>query len=82
MMRLPASSSTSTVTTHGASPTTAKHNDDGNDQHGDDEGDGPNKNKAGPTGPCKPGWGYGDKNHCHSGPPGQKNKQSHGKHKG
>jgi hypothetical protein len=20
---------------------------------------------------CKPGWGYGDKNHCHSGPPGQ-----------
>lgn len=20
--------------------------------------------------PCKPGWGYGDKNHCHSGPPG------------
>ena len=24
-----------------------------------------------PTPPCKPGWGYGDKNHCHSGPPGQ-----------
>lgn len=23
------------------------------------------------TGPdCKPGWGFGDKNHCHSGPPG------------
>ncbi len=21
--------------------------------------------------PCKPGHGYGDKNHCHSGPPGQ-----------
>jgi hypothetical protein len=20
---------------------------------------------------CKPGWGFGDKNHCHSGPPGQ-----------
>ena len=20
---------------------------------------------------CKPGWGYGDTNHCHSGPPGQ-----------
>ena len=19
---------------------------------------------------CKPGWGFGDKNHCHSGPPG------------
>jgi hypothetical protein len=19
---------------------------------------------------CKPGWGHGDKNHCHSGPPG------------
>jgi hypothetical protein len=23
---------------------------------------------------CKPGWGYGDKNHCHSGPPGQAKK--------
>lgn len=23
---------------------------------------------------CKPGWGFGDKNHCHFGPPGQ-NKQ-------
>jgi hypothetical protein len=22
---------------------------------------------------CKPGNGYGDKNHCHSGPPGQNN---------
>ena len=22
------------------------------------------------TMPCKPGWGYGDTNHCHSGPPG------------
>lgn len=22
--------------------------------------------------PCKPGWGYGDTNHCHSGPPGLK----------
>ena len=21
---------------------------------------------------CKPGWGYGDENHCHSGPPGKK----------
>jgi hypothetical protein len=20
---------------------------------------------------CKPGYGYGDKNHCHTGPPGQ-----------
>jgi len=20
---------------------------------------------------CKPGYGFGDKNHCHSGPPGQ-----------
>ena len=20
--------------------------------------------------PCKPGWGYGDDHHCHSGPPG------------
>jgi hypothetical protein len=25
--------------------------------------------------PCKPGWGYGDTNHCHSGPPGQENRQ-------
>ncbi len=24
-----------------------------------------------PTTTCKPGWGYGDTNHCHSGPPGQ-----------
>jgi hypothetical protein len=24
---------------------------------------------------CKPGWGYGDKNHCHSGPPGLMKKQ-------
>ena len=23
-----------------------------------------------PTTMCKPGWGYGDTNHCHSGPPG------------
>ncbi len=23
------------------------------------------------TVPCKPGFGYGDHNHCHSGPPGQ-----------
>ena len=29
------------------------------------------------TGPCKPGWGFGDMNHCHSGPPGQ-NKQNSG----
>ncbi|HZD59687.1 MAG TPA: hypothetical protein VE439_04445 [Anaerolineae bacterium] len=21
--------------------------------------------------PQRPGWGYGDKNHCHTGPPGQ-----------
>jgi hypothetical protein len=24
-----------------------------------------------PTPTCKPGNGFGDKNHCHSGPPGQ-----------
>ncbi len=23
---------------------------------------------------CKPGWGFGDKNHCHFGPPGLLNK--------
>lgn len=27
--------------------------------------------------PCKPGNGFGDKNHCHSGPPGQLKKQAH-----
>lgn len=25
---------------------------------------------------CKPGWGYGDTNHCHSGPPGLNKKDS------
>ena len=32
---------------------------------------------------CKPGYGFGDKNHCHSGPPGQeKNDNANGpKHK-
>ena len=35
---------------------------------------------TGPTGPCKPGWGYGDTNHCHSGPPGLNKHHSHGNH--
>lgn len=26
---------------------------------------------AGKSGDTKPGWGYGDKNHVHTGPPGQ-----------
>ena len=26
---------------------------------------------------CKPGWGFGDKNHCHDGPPGQVDKAPH-----
>ena len=26
-----------------------------------------------PPPPCKPGYGFGDKNHCHSGPPGKGN---------
>lgn len=26
------------------------------------------------TGPCKRGWGFGDKNHCHTGPWGLFNK--------
>ena len=47
-------------------------------KHGDDD-----KPLTGPitnpitspiTSPCKPGWGFGDKNHCHFGPPGQINK--------
>jgi hypothetical protein len=31
---------------------------------------------------CKPGNGFGDKNHCHTGPPGQqhKNKNKHHHH--
>jgi hypothetical protein len=29
-------------------------------------------------GACRPGWGYGDKNHCHSGPPGLA--KGHGRH--
>ena len=29
---------------------------------------------------CKPGWGYGDKNHCHSGPPGLMQHHGHGNH--
>ena len=28
--------------------------------------------------PCRPGWGYGDTNHCHSGPPGLANKPPQG----
>jgi len=69
--------STSSTVSHGATPTTTKH-DDGDDA--DHDGETPTQNKVAPAG-CKPGWGYGDKNHCHSGPPGQKNK-SHGKHHG
>jgi LPXTG-motif cell wall-anchored protein len=30
---------------------------------------------------CKPGYGYGDKNHCHSGPPGQNKKHDDNKKK-
>lgn len=26
---------------------------------------------------CKPGWGFGDKNHCHSGPRGWFEKEEH-----
>jgi hypothetical protein len=38
---------------------------------------------AAPPTECKPGWGYGDTNHCHSGPPGlakHGNGAMHGKH--
>jgi hypothetical protein len=28
---------------------------------------------------CKPGWGFGDKNHCHSGPPGLMKRGLHAK---
>ena len=27
----------------------------------------------------RPGWGYGDKNHVHTGPPGQSVRVSHGR---
>ncbi len=30
-----------------------------------------------PSTECKPGWGYGDENHCHSGPPGLSGQPSH-----
>jgi len=29
---------------------------------------------------CKPGWGFGDTNHCHSGPPGLKKHPARGHH--
>jgi hypothetical protein len=29
---------------------------------------------------CKPGWGYGDTNHCHSGPPGLNKKHQSAHH--
>jgi hypothetical protein len=45
------------------------------------KGDEHNKPVTGPitspiTSPmmCKPGWGFGDKNHCHFGPPGHNDK--------
>jgi hypothetical protein len=34
------------------------------------------------AGTCKPGWGYGDTNHCHSGPPGLANPHHGSKHHG
>ena len=34
------------------------------------------------TSPCKPGWGYGDKNHCHTGPPGLTHNSSHSEEHG
>jgi hypothetical protein len=74
------SSTSPTVTTHGATPTTARHGD-GNDASHDDEGVTPKPNKVVPAG-CKPGWGYGDKNHCHFGPPGQKKNKRSGNHHG
>lgn len=37
-------------------------NNDGDDGDGGDDGDDEE---------CKPGWGHGDDNHCHDGPPGQ-----------
>ena len=33
----------------------------------------PTTTTTGVSAQCKPGWGYGDKNHCHSGPPGKGN---------
>ncbi len=42
----------------------AKANFHGNDKNGNEDG-----NQCPPV--CKPGNGFGDKNHCHTGPPGQ-----------
>jgi hypothetical protein len=42
------------------------HDNHEGDDDDDDDGGGP------PPTPTKPGYGYGDKNHVHTGPPGQK----------
>ena len=43
----------------------------GDDERETPEGHAAGHGKALGTGRCKPGHGYGDTNHCHSGPPGQ-----------
>lgn len=47
--------------------------DDGEDSDEDRGGGGKGKDKGRDKGKdkCKPGWGHGDRNHCHSGPPGK-----------
>jgi hypothetical protein len=53
-----------TTTSVGATTTTAETETTVGDRD-------PESHDAPDPGACKPGWGYGDHNHCHSGPPGQ-----------
>jgi hypothetical protein len=52
---------------HGKGDDKAENNNDKN-HNGDMDGDEDNQC---PPPVCKPGNGFGDKNHCHTGPPGQ-----------
>jgi hypothetical protein len=45
---------------------------------GEDFGLGPHDGGSASCTQYRPGNGYGDKNHCHTGPPGQEGKKEHG----
>lgn len=65
--RVDTSSTASTASPTAAGPQAASPTTESRDQ--DDGSGGGTKNPT--AGECKPGWGYGDKNHCHTGPPGE-----------
>jgi len=85
---------TTTTTVKATTTTTipkCKEDDRDDDDHKKEDGKNEGKNKDSvqskkhddennecPENECKPGNGFGDKNHCHSGPPGQ-NKKDDGK---